>query len=234
MKTYKRIEKLKDAVKFVCDKLEKPTVVADIGTDHGYLAEALSKEECVKEIYASDISKKSLSKLEKLIEKRNLKKIKTFVGDGLKPIGFADISVIAGVGGWEIIKILDTQNISDDGNFKCDYFVLQPAQNVIELREWLFDKKIKVLKDYVIEDAGRFYPIIIVQVLKKQRNRKSVYNVWLGRDNDVFDEDFILFLKDLKESFSFLKNITKSRAKKDKVLYQKYKLNRIIDKLLNL
>lgn len=232
MKTYKRIAKLEEAVCFVYDKLGRKMTVADIGTDHGYLAESLSKNEKIKTVLASDISKKSLSKLEKLIRENNLTNIKTFVGDGLEPIEKADVSVIAGIGGWEIIKILEAQNKTSDGKIKCDYFVLQPAQNVIELRKWLFDKKIKILKDYIIHDADRFYPIIIAQMSKKQKNKQNVYNIWLGRDNDVKNQDFILFLKDLKESFVFLKDINKSRAKKDEILYQKYKLNKLIDKLL--
>ena len=234
MKTYKRIAKLNEAVKFVFEILNKPLVVADIGTDHGYLAESLSKESFVKMVLASDISKKSLSKLEELISSRKLDKIKTFVGDGLVPIESADVSVIAGIGGHETIKILKNQNVTPQGKRKCDYFVLQPAQNVNELRIWLFENKVKVLKDYVIFDMDRFYPIIIIDISKKQINKKSIYNIWLGRDNTLENEDFILFMKDLKVSFEFLKDISKKRAKQDKVLYQKYKLNKIIEKMLKM
>ncbi len=234
MKTYKRILKLNEAVKFVFEKLKRLLIVADIGTDHGYLAESLSKEEFVQKVIASDISDKSLSKIEQLIKLKSLKNIETLVGDGLCPIEKADVSVIAGIGGHEIIKILETQNTTPDGSRKCDYFVLQPAQNVNELRIWIFENKIKVIKDYIIYDSERFYPIIIIDVSKKERNRKSIYNVWLGRDNTFENEDFVMFLKDLKVSFEFLKDISKKRAKQDKMLYQKYKLNKIIEKLLKM
>ena len=232
MKTFKRIAKLEEAVYFIGEKLSKMPIVADIGTDHGYLAEALSKAGKVEKIIATDISAKSLSKLEKIIKTCKLSKIETKVGDGLEPVESADVSVIAGVGGYEIVKILSNQNKTENGDFKCNYFVLQPAQNVNELRSWIFDNKIKLLKDYVIFDAERFYPILIVDVSKKQRNRKNVFNIWLGRDNDVQNEDFVLFLKNLKETFLFVNDIKKSRIKKDKLLYQKYKLLKIIDKLL--
>lgn len=234
MKTYKRIEKLSEAVDFVCLNFEKSIIVADIGTDHGYLSENLSKKDNIEKVLATDISEKSLDKLEKLIKNWNLKKIETFVGDGLNPISGADVSVIAGIGGHEIIKILETQNNARSGEFKCKYFVLQPAQNDIQLRKWIFDNKIKLLKDYIIFDADRFYPIIIIDVSKKQRNKKNIFNLWLGRDNKIENDDFILYLKDLKVSFEFLKDIPKKRIKKDDVLYQKYKLNKIIEKLLNM
>lgn len=232
MKTYKRIEKLRQAVDFVSVNFDKSVIVADIGTDHGYLAETLSKSEKYSEILATDISEKSLNKLKNLIKSRQLQKIKMFVGDGLKPIKNADIAVIAGVGGHEIIKILESQNIDEKGNAKCNIFVLQPAQNEVQLREWIFKNHIKLIKDYVIFDAERFYPIIIVDISKKQRNKMNTYNLWVGRDNSLDDEDFVLFLNNLKTSLLFVDGISKSRAKKDKILYHKYKLKRIVEKLL--
>ena len=152
--------------------------------------------------------------------------------DYIEPIENADVSVIAGIGGWEIIKILKAQNKKSDGDFKCKVFVLQPAQNVVELRTWLFNNKIKVILDYVIEDAERFYPIIIVDVSQKEFNRKTIENLWIGRDCLKCLEDYRLFLKDMKINLAFLKDISKERAKEDKVLYQKYRLNKLIDKLL--
>lgn len=234
MKTYKRIAKLEEAVIKVSDCFDRKVIVADIGTDHGYLAEKLSFNHKIESVVAGDISEKSLNKLENLIKLKKLSNIKTVVGDGLTPIEKADISVIAGVGGFEIIKIINTQNQAVNGELKCDYFVLQPAQNVLELREWLFKNKIKVISDYVFEDCDRFYSIIIIQVSKKQRNKRNVYNLWIGRDANIFFDDFVLFLKKQKEFLLFLENIPKYRVKKDKILYQKYKLNKLIDKLLKM
>lgn len=232
MKTVKRISELGKAVDFVRD-IKTDVIVADIATDHGYLAEYLSKQSWVKKVVASDISKKCLDKVIKLIETNNLKNIETIVGDGLIPLEKVDISVIAGVGGWEIIKMLKTQNAMANGDNKCDVFVLQPAQNVVELREWLFDNEIFVIKDYVIEDAERFYPIIIVDVSKKQSNEKSVYNLWIGRDNTLESQDFVAFLKDMLTFLEFIDGLSKNRIEQDEELKEKYELKLIIEKLLN-
>ena len=43
MKTYKRIDKICNAVEFACGLFDRKIVVADIGTDHGYVAEKISK-----------------------------------------------------------------------------------------------------------------------------------------------------------------------------------------------
>ena len=228
MKTLKRIEKLTEATKVAVSDLQKPVVVADVATDHGYLAENLSKQDWVKKVIATDISDKCLNKLVDLIKKHDLKKIETIVGDGLNPIESADVAVIAGVGGFEIIKMLDKQN----DNLKCKIFVLQPAQNALELREWLFDNEVFVQKDYIIEDAGRFYPIIIVDVSKKQINEKTIFNMWIGRDNEKSNKDFVLFLKDYLQFLVFLEDLPKSRIEEDDILKDKLKLKHIIEKML--
>ena len=230
MKTVKRIKKLCEAVN-VCSN-GKNLTVCDIATDHGYLAEELSKQDNVNQVIATDISEKCLNKLVDLIKLHNLKKIETIVGDGLLPIKKADVAVVAGVGGWEIIKMLKNQNVNFDGTTKCNLFVLQPAQNVIELRKWLFENEIFIIKDYIIEDAGRFYPIIIVDISKKQSNEMSIYNLWLGRDNKVQDKDFALFLQDTLNFLEFLNIIPYDRIESDEVLFDKFKLKQIIEMLL--
>lgn len=232
MKTFKRIEKLKDAVLVATENLNKNIVVADIATDHGYLAEALSKETVVEKVIATDISKKCLSKLEKLIAVNNLKKIETIVGDGLEPIQKIDVAVVAGVGGFEIIKMLSKQNETAFHERKCELFVLQPAQNVVELRNWIFENNIFVLKDYVVEDCERFYPIIIIDVSKTQINEKTVFNLWIGRDNDLKDEDFVLFLKDSLTFLEFLDGIPQERIECDETLKNKLQLKIVIENLL--
>lgn len=232
MKTDKRITKLYEAVTFLFNKFDKKVIVSDIATDHGYLAEKLSKDKFIEKVIATDISEKSLNKLQKLIKLNNLKNIETYVGDGLEPINATDIAVIAGVGGFEIIKMISKQNKTTNYENKCRYFVLQPAQNVVELRNYIFSNKICLLKDYVIEDAERFYPILIIDVENRQRNKKNIYNMYLGRDNNLKDIDFVKFLKDSLEYLKFIEKIPKKRIWFDRELRKKYKLKLLIEKLI--
>ena len=147
--------------------------LADVGTDHGYVAEKLSKFENIKKVIATDISDKSLAKLNTLINLRKLKNIETLVGDGLIPINKADVCVIAGMGGLEISKIIDNQN-DINGKKKCNIFVLQPTQNIVELKMWATKSRFKILKDITIEDSDRFYPILIIDVSKSGFYKKSI------------------------------------------------------------
>lgn len=228
MKTQRRIKKIFDLTMLAANNFSKNVVVADIATDHGFVAELLSKCDKVQKVIATDISEKSLSKLTKLILLKKLNKIETRLGDGLLPIEQADICVIAGIGGFEIKKMIETQNRKDNGDPKCNMFVLQPAQNIVELREWIFDNNFFVLQDVVIEDAERFYPITVIDISREQDNEKSIFNLWLGRDSRQNLIDFKHFLVYLKEYLQFLDGISYERALKDKMLLQKYELNNLI------
>ena len=55
-------------LKLICDFVEKDSIVADIGTDHGLIPLYLSKNNISKKVIATDISKNSLSKLEYILE----------------------------------------------------------------------------------------------------------------------------------------------------------------------
>lgn len=248
MKTQKRIEKIYEAAERVIEiaSAEKfkavlecenegddkmPGVaVADIGTDHGYLAELLSKSEKVSSVIATDISKKSLSKLEKLINQRSLQKIMTVVGDGLKPIESVDVTVIAGIGGMQTIKMLKEQNKLCAGGVKSRYFVLQPGKSVVSLRQYLYSNHIKILSDTVVHDADQFYPIITIDVLTYSKERATIKNLYLGK-NSLKSLDYRAFLDEMCIKLAFLNSIEKDKIYADSNLMTKYKLKNIIDKL---
>ena len=128
MRTVKR---LKSIVSLINDNSK---VVADIGADHGYLSKILIEENRAKKVIATDISEPSLRKTDNLIKQFMLTdRIETRVGDGLVPIKNGEVQtvVIAGMGGYEIIKILQSNT---DKNI--EKFILQPVQNTLQLREF--------------------------------------------------------------------------------------------------
>lgn len=230
MKTYKRIEKICSTIDFALKYYGGEAVIADIGTDHGFIAESVSKLSGVKSVIATDISKKSIEKVKSLIKEKNLTNISTNVGDGLEAIDRADIAVIAGIGGLEITKIIDGQNRNKSGKRKCNIFVLQPAQNIVELRNWAISRHYKILKDVTFEDNNQHYSVLVVDVSKFRIYRKSIYNLWLGRNCEEDAEEFNNYIKYLDGYLEFLDSVSKERFKGDKILMQKYKLRKLIKK----
>ena len=229
MKAYKRLKKMAETVDSL---IANDAVVADIATDHGYLAELLDRNDKIKTVYASDISQKCLDKVVKLKKDFNLDKVVPLLGDGLMSYSKLDLAVIAGVGGLETIKMLTKQNTQENGQNKCNLFILQPAQNVFEFRKWLFKQEIFVIKDFLVEDAKKFYPIIAVDLSRKQKNEDSLYNLFVGRDNDADSEVVQRYFKFVKENFEYLEKIDKMVIEKDEVVREKYEIYNMVNTLL--
>ncbi len=234
MKSFNRLRRLNQVVEEVIENLGlNNVVVADIATDHGYLAELVSRNEKVAKVLATDISEKCLKKTNELIKRCNLTKIETRLGDGLEPIKSADLCVLAGIGGYEIIKILDSQNKSKSGENKCNYFVLQPSKNAEELRLYLIEKDIKIASDFVVFSGGRFYPILVVNFLEKNDTEKTIFNIWFGKDNTLESHDFLRFLERQIIDLNFLKNIKESDIENSNDLKTKNEIFKLAKELIN-
>lgn len=233
MKSFNRIRKLSEVVdEFLLQLGIGDAVVADIATDHGYLAELLSRNEKITKIIATDISEKCLDKTNELIKRCSLTKIETRLGDGLKPITHADLSVLAGIGGYEIIKILSNQNITKTGENKCNFFVLQPTKNFVEIRRFLIEKNVKIVRDFIVKSGGKFYPIICVNFLEKNDNQNDLFDIYFGKSNTVEDDDFFEFLLNTKSRLEFLENI-KIDEEKINDLQVKFDLLKLVNSLIN-
>lgn len=233
MKSFNRIRRLNGVVSDFIDEngLDNITI-ADVGADHGYLAELLSRNEKISKVIATDISKKCLEKTEKLVADFKLDKVETRLGDGLEPIERVDIVVVAGVGGYEIIKILNYQNITKSGEKKSRFFIFEPSKNTVELRQFLIEKNMAILRDFIIESGGRFYSIIVVDTEKENTVEKNIFNLYFGRDNDVSNPEFIGFLKFELELLDFMKNLTKEQIENDENTKNKYEIFMLANKIL--
>lgn len=175
-------------LKVIAELVNHPEgVVADIGCDHGHLAEMLIKQNRAKKVIATDISQKSLEKTRNLSKRLGLEsRIECRVGNGLDIIkeNEADEIVIAGMGGYEIIKILEK------GGGKADRYVLQPAQNVVELRKFLIANNFKINLDFIVKDKNKFYNTIEVEKSDAKQILSSA-EIEYGLTNfDLRSEDF--------------------------------------------
>lgn len=168
--------------------------VADVGTDHGILPKLLIDEKRANFVVATDISKSCVDKTEKFVLKCGLSdKIDVRLGDGLEPLGKNEVqlAVIAGMGGYEIIKILSKDNKG------IKKFILQAPQNTIELRKWLIDNHFKIIKDFIVKDRNKFYNTLEVEKVREQISLSDL-QIRYGLTNfDLKSQDFKLYLKDI-------------------------------------
>lgn len=232
MKSFNRIRCLNNVVSEVIETRNmEDVVVADIATDHGYLAEQLSRNPKIKKVYATDISQKCLDKTNELILQYGLEKIEARLGDGLDAIDCAEIVVIAGIGGYEIINILSNQNITNKNKVKSSLFILQPSSNVVELRRFLIGKNIEITKDFIVKSGGRFYPIIVIDCAKINTTESNIFNLYFGKDNSTKNVDFVEYLYDVLEKLGFCKTL-KISDNTDEILKEKIEVFMLANEII--
>ena len=147
---------------------------ADIGCDHGYLAEKVLKENKFEKVIISDISSKSLQKAIDLLKPYG-DRVTAIVSDGFDNFTILpDEVVIAGMGGEEIVKILS------NAKSLPKRLVLAPQKNSDKVRKFLILFGYKILKDFTFKDKNKFYDAIVAE---EGVDEYSEEELLFGRDN---------------------------------------------------
>ena len=140
--------------------IDKCDTLADIGTDHGYVAEMAIKNNLCKRVIATDINKGPLKSAVNHLTELGFENIVDFrLGGGLTVIdeNEVDCAVIAGMGGELISSILEeSKSISNTVNS----FVLQPMTNIDVLRRYLYDNGYAISKEIIVKEYHHYYFII--------------------------------------------------------------------------
>ena len=154
---------LSKRLNFIIENIDNTSVLADIGTDHGYIPlYAIQNGLCSKAI-AIDINKDPLdkAKLNAILEGAG-DELEFRLGSGLKPLenGEVEVAVIAGMGGNLIRDILeeDIEKVKSIG-----YLILVPAQNPEVLREYLYNNDYEIICEDLCEEEGIYYELFKVR-----------------------------------------------------------------------
>lgn len=135
-------------------------VVADIGTDHGYVSEMLLKENICNKVIATDLNEGPLKSAIKHLSAVNLEKRCDFrLGSGLTVLeeDEAETIIIAGMGGELIADILnDSKNIA----LKASQLILQPMTTVDRLRRYLYNNDFSIIDEKIVKEFYHYYFII--------------------------------------------------------------------------
>ena len=151
--------KLDNRMNEIISHVDKCSVVADIGADHGYISAAIAERGLADKVIISDISEKSVAKARILITQENFQNVDIRVGDGTSVLADdeCDILIIAGMGGSLIANIL-----RDDGRVYNKY-ILSPQRDQEILRAYLCENSILPIMDYKVKSNGRYYDIIVAE-----------------------------------------------------------------------
>ena len=136
-------------------------VLADVGTDHGYIPVCLRQRGVIDRAIASDIGREPLEHARRTAEEYGVGGIDLRLCAGLDAIApeECDTVLIAGMGGETIITILQDAPWTKDGRHTL---LLQPMTKAADLRHWLADNGYTFTEEHLVEDKGRLYPVLTV------------------------------------------------------------------------
>lgn len=185
---------------------KKECIVADIGSDHAFLALTLLKNKNVGKIYNIEINEKPLNvSINNTKQYIKTKRVVNVLNDGLRKWKYDkhfDYVVISGVGGKKIIKII--KNI--DGDIQIDNFVLVPNNGTTSLRKFLSKQGWYFQYEQTILDHNYYYQLIHV-------SKHKIIKYLLAKDkNDYYfgiynlKHQSVNFDNMLKQRLEFIKN----------------------------
>lgn len=152
------------------DMVPKAHCIADVGTDHGYLAAALLQGSKAAYVIAIDINKGPLASAQAYLKEQGLDgQSECRLGNGLSvtQIGEVDVAVLCGMGGFLMADIIKA---APEG---IGTFILQPQNGHEALKRYLYDAGYGVMAERLIYDGGHYYEVWRVEAGKRQQ---SVYN----------------------------------------------------------
>lgn len=193
-----KMQRLKTIIHFI----EKNSIVADIGTDHGVVPIYLIEENIAKKVIATDISKPSLEKLEnKLQEKAGSLNIETRCSDGLKQIlpFEVDTIIISGMGGVLIEEILS--HFIETAK-TASTLILQPNNAVDHLRRWLLYNGFYIENEKDLFENRKYYTILCVKrgLDKPYTETEYKFGRRLIENQSIVLKKYLIHLKDEKSS----------------------------------
>ena len=150
----------------VADLVSEGLVVADVGTDHGYIPIYLIETKKSPKAFAMDVNKGPLLRAKEHIAEHGLEtRIETRLSDGVRALqkGECDCVVVAGMGGALTIKIMEE---GKDIFRNLIEFVLQPQSELQKVRAYLCENAYFIAEENMVLEDGKFYPMF--RVIKGQ------------------------------------------------------------------
>ena len=150
-------------------------VIADIGTDHGYVPIYLYKQGKIKKAYACDVRKGPLEKCRQNIAWHGAEDvIETRLGSGLTPLvpGEAETAIMAGMGGMLIVHILeDSPAVANS----LQELVLSPQRDFGEVRKYLHQIGFSIREEHMLKEDGKPYVLMRCEKGAERYDREIDY-----------------------------------------------------------
>lgn len=175
--------KISHRLKKLSECLTPNTVIADIGSDHGYLCVYYMRFLNGKKAYACDINQNALNQAKNTLAKNEPLNIELQLMNGIQHLK-QDVKeiVIAGMGFDTIRSILTNQEAAIE---KLNKIVIQCNKNLDKLQEFLQQIGLHINETHLVCENALFYEIYVCS--KKEEVRKAI-------EEDTLYQDYILYL----------------------------------------
>ena len=176
-------------LELVASFVPQGTILLDVGSDHAYLPIELVERGQIESAIAGEVVEGPYQSAVKNVEAHGLKeKIQVRLANGLAAFEEGDqvsVITIAGMGGRLIARILE-EGLDKLAN--VERLVLQPNNREDDLRIWLQDNGFQIVAESILEEAGKFYEILVVEVGQMKLSASDVrFGPFLSKElNPVF------------------------------------------------
>jgi tRNA (adenine22-N1)-methyltransferase len=146
-------------------------IVADVGTDHGYIPIYQIQQNRSPSAIAMDLREGPLQRAREHIQMCGLSdRIHTRLSDGTAALGVgeADTIVVAGMGGELVLHILT------DGEEVCrsaKELILQPQSEIAAVRRYLREHAYRIAAEDMVFEDGKYYPMMRVIPVEENEMR---------------------------------------------------------------
>ena len=151
-------------LELVASFVPQGSILLDVGSDHAYLPIELIERGQIKSAIAGEVVDGPYQSAVKNVEANGLKeKIQVRLANGLAAFEEEDqvtVITIAGMGGRLIATILE-EGLDKLSNIQR--LILQPNNREDDLRIWLQDHGFQIVAESILEEAGKFYEILVVE-----------------------------------------------------------------------
>ncbi len=172
--------KLSNRLLAVASFVTDGNVLADVGTDHGYIPIYLMQEKRIPRAIAMDINAGPLQRAKEHIDLYGLNNyIETRLSDGVAALdpGEVDTVLVAGMGGGLVMHILE------EGKEVCRQakeLILQPQSELERVRAYLWSNGYVILGEDIVLEDEKFYPMMRV-VYRNEVDTENAENLLFCR-----------------------------------------------------
>lgn len=161
--------KLSNRLSCILKQVSKGCILADIGSDHGYLCIAHIEDNAGKKAYACDINPNALKQAKNTLLKYPNDKVVLQLMNGIEHLS-EDVEeiVIAGMGFDTIKLILENQELKLN---RLNKIIIQCNKNIDKLKAFLQENNIFINEEHLIFDNDLYYELLVCSKKDSEKYR---------------------------------------------------------------